>query len=1047
MDRKRTSVAFIVIVALVAATTASLGVLGHASYRPVRDARWQRLRESHAATTEQLSVALALPIWNFEHEQIDRIVESTMRNEAVSAVVVRLADRNHTIHARARDASGKLRVAQGERDIDSEGLTLLTHAITLGNDVLGTVEVLITPRFAEAELAHIRSSIVAIVVIVDAVLVLGLYLLLNELVLEPLRSLERFAAGVRSGSRSSDELGSVRFRGELRGLKDSTEAMISLLDARYADLQKSEQEFRSLFETTPVSLWEEDMSAVRARLDELRAQGVVDLERYLAEHPGVAAECAARIRVLDVNQATLDLHGAREKAELLGNIARTFAPESLVAFHAGLLAMWNGRTRMETDGVVQTLAGEPRRVVVRWSVVPGFERTWARALVCLSDVTERRRAEEALRLSEERFRSAMQHSPVGMGICAPDGRWLEVNPRLCAIVGYERDELLATDFESITHPDDHAADQALGRRLMSREIESGGIEKRYLHRDGRVVWVQVNVSLVWNADGTPRHFVAQIQDITARREAEQALREYQSKLELSMDLAGLAPWELDLESRKVMASESLFRIYRTTAAEQGGLEVEAEAVATKFWGPDAAELFNGELELMQSATDPAFTHQMEHGIVRADGSRGVVALRYSIVKDGAGRTVRAYGVTQDITERKNLEEQMLRMQRVESVGRLANGVAHDLNNILTPILMGSELFSVQGWNADDLHYRDMIRRSAERGADIVRQLLLFSRGVETDRIPTDVRKVLSDTVRMIRDTFPKTIDFQIHVPPDLWLVMGDATQLQQIALNLCVNARDAMGTRGRLEVGAENVVLDADAARARIGAQPGHYVVVNVSDSGCGIPPQILDKIWDPFFTTKPLGHGTGLGLSTVLGISRSHGGFVEVQSEVGRGTQILVYLPALQDRPIAAAETPDAGAEHGHGELILVVDDEEMIRETTRRALELSGYRVVVAANGFDGLASYAARRGEIAAVITDLWMPFLDGISMISELKKLDPGARVIAVSGLAELEQQLSHLRDVVRRFLVKPVPLAELVNAVDQLLGGDGQRARAPSKPAA
>jgi PAS domain S-box-containing protein len=397
------------------------------------------------------------------------------------------------------------------------------------------------------------------------------------------------------------------------------------------------------------------------------------------------------------------------------------------------------------------------------------------------------------------------------------------------------------------------------------------------------------------------------------------------------------------------------------------------------------------------------------------------------------------GALLDVTEKKNLEAQLLRSQRMESVGRLASGIAHDLNNILAPVLMAVPLLRWGQTPEETERTLTSIEESALRGVGIIKQLLTFGRGMQGERVLLQPRHIISDLVRVAQETFPRNIQVHSEVARGLWPITGDATQMHQILLNLAVNARDAMPQGGTLSVNASNTQLDEIYASMNPDAKPGPYVVLQVSDTGVGIPPENLDKIFDPFFTTKELGKGTGLGLSTVLGIAQNHGGFVKISSRIHAGTTFEVYLPAVPDGvapdPPATPET----APRGRGELILVVDDEVTIREVTRRILERFGYRAVTAADGAEALAKFVAQKDEMKLVLTDLMMPIMDGIGLSRTLKRLDARIPILVWSGIGSNDSRRDHeteLRELgVTEVLPKPFTAEKLLNAIRQRLAAN------------
>jgi nitrogen-specific signal transduction histidine kinase len=416
----------------------------------------------------------------------------------------------------------------------------------------------------------------------------------------------------------------------------------------------------------------------------------------------------------------------------------------------------------------------------------------------------------------------------------------------------------------------------------------------------------------------------------------------------------------------------------------------------------------------------------EKEYIRKDGTRVPVIIGAANFEDNPGEGV---CFVLDLTERKKLEQQFHRSQRMESIGTLAGGIAHDLNNVLSPIMMALEVLKMRFPGPENRELLDILRTSAERGADMVRQVLSFARGVEGRRMEVQIRHLVQDMEKIARDTFLKNIKVETNIPRDLWTVMGDPTQLHQVLLNLCVNARDAMPNGGRLTISAKNVNLDAHYASLNPEAKAGPYVFIQVEDNGTGIPPRILEKIFDPFFTTKEVGKGTGLGLSTSLAIVKSHGGFMRADSEVGKGTKFHINLPAQNEVSASASAEIADELPRGHGELILVVDDEASVRLITQQTLEAFGYRVLLAMEGTEAVAIYAMRKAEIAAVLTDMTMPVMDGLATIQVLRKLNPAVRIIAASGLTANSQIASF---GVKHFLPKPYTAETLLKVLKEIL---------------
>jgi signal transduction histidine kinase/DNA-binding response OmpR family regulator len=418
----------------------------------------------------------------------------------------------------------------------------------------------------------------------------------------------------------------------------------------------------------------------------------------------------------------------------------------------------------------------------------------------------------------------------------------------------------------------------------------------------------------------------------------------------------------------------------------------------------------------------------EFRITLPDGDTRWIAVKTSLFHDHEGRPQRMIGIHMDITEKKQFETQFLRAQRLESLGTLASGIAHDLNNVFTPILAIVQLLPLRFPNLNEPTQQMLksLETSAHRGSELVKQILSFARGVEGKRINLQVHHLLLESQAMIEQTFPKSIQIQSDIPSDLWTIAADVTQLHQVFMNLFVNARDAMPNGGTLSITAMNQQLDAQQVRIHPEANAEAYVVVSVTDTGVGIPSEILNRIFDPFFTTKEIGKGTGLGLSAVLGIVKSHGGFVDVHSEFGKGSTFKVYLPASQATDL---DVPDElELLFGHQELILVVDDEMAICQVIKTMLESYDYRVLTAHSGNEAIALFQAHQTDIHSVLLDIMMPGMDGLAILPILQRLKPDIQAIAMSGIYSTEVVVQAEKQGFQRFLPKPFTTKDLLKII-------------------
>lgn len=535
-------------------------------------------------------------------------------------------------------------------------------------------------------------------------------------------------------------------------------------------------------------------------------------------------------------------------------------------------------------------------------------------------------------------------------------------------------------------------------------------------------WVRtIGVPIV--EDGRVVRLCGSIQDITDRKRTQQALIESDDRFRQLTESIREVFWLLDIDTRALLyvspAFESIF-----------GRPVEAvlrnPAVLVDAIHAEDRNRLDGMMNV--NGHDG---REDELRIVRPDGSIRWIRVRIFAVHDRDGQIHRLAGIADDVTERKQLEEQFLQSQRVEALGRLAGGLAHDLNNILMPILTGAEVLKRTVDTPKAQQMIGIIQTSVRRGSDVIRQLLAFARGGEGVRAIVQPRHLIAELVRLMRATLPSDIRISDQAPRDLWNLYADATQIHQILMNLCVNARDAMPSGGQLSLTAANVRLEAKDVEQYPGVRPGDFVRIDVSDTGEGIPHEVLGRVFDPFFTTKAVGKGTGLGLSVVLGIVRAHGGFIRVRSEAGSGSTFEVYLPAAG---AGSAQTPpeeDALEPNAVGESILIVDDEEPIRLSLSGLLEHRGFRVLIAASGREAIT--LALRTGVRLVITDIRMPGMDGITLARTLRAFDPAIRVIGVSGsLQSLDDLPIDSRTLFRELLAKPVDHDTLFAAISRQL---------------
>jgi len=757
----------------------------------------------------------------------------------------------------------------------------------------------------------------------------------------------------------------------------------------------------------------EDITAKRNALEAVRENQRV-LSTLLSNLAGMAYRCRIDEHwTMDfVSDGCFGLTGYKPE-ELLGNKRISYEeithPDDRQRVREEIyLALAPGK-QFDLEYRIITEQGQERWVWERGIGIKSLEGKMLFLEGFITDITQKKQYEEQL----HRIQMAVENASDCIRITEPNGRALFHNRAFREQLGYLPEDLsnLGESASIYVAPEKH---RKIVQALLLGNTWTGDIQIYNAMREVRDFHLRANPIL--DANGKIVALMGVFTDVSERIRAQQKIAEQGALLDRAQDAIIIR----DLHSTITYWNQGAANLYGWQNEEALG-----KPVIGLLYRESASYLNTIQLLLR----DGEWSGEMHH--LTKSGREVIVESRWTLLRDDRGNPQSILTINTDITEKKRLEAQFLRAQRMESIGTLAGGIAHDLNNVLAPIIMSIDLLRMSSKSASDLEILDQIDTSARRGADLVKQVLSFARGVGGRRVIINVTNLIKDVVKISKETFPRSIEIKSKKQDGLHSVIGDPTQLHQVLINLCVNARDALPQGGSLTVSACNMQISDEMAE-RMQAQPGHFVQITVADTGTGIPPEIHDKIFEPFFTTKEIGKGTGLGLSTVLAIVRSHGGFLRVESEVGQGSQFHIYLPYSDQMEEALSSHSKTVVPRGNGETILVVEDEPPVRTLLKSILESHGYQVVIAENGAKGISTYAQSSQDIKAVITDMMMPVMDGPAMIQSLRKISPKLPIIAISGLYETLNIEKATAAGANRFVAKPFAVETILQTLHSVI---------------
>jgi len=836
--------------------------------------------------------------------------------------------------------------------------------------------------------------------------------------------------------------------------------IVDITDRKFAEeaLRESEARYRSLFDESPVSIWEADWSGLKLFVDELRAQGISNLRTHLEENPNIVAEAVSRIKVIDFNNATLQIYRVSSREALLEQMDQ-FLEGTYWDFFPELIATFvEGGTRHVIEGRERALDGSDLIVRIIREIPEGYRDDWARVIEIVEDITERKDAETALRQSEARFRGLFDSAPISI--------WEEDWTKVKALVDELRDQGIGNVARHLgDNPDmqsevqrrikfldfnDAAAElfaasdkEELWQRLedlRSTISWQGAVEAtaafasgatsytrdaQDTNLDGDTIWVHETFKLLGDDPDDWSRVIVTIENITERKTAEDALQKSEAQFRGVIDNSPSAIFLKDLQGRYVLTNR---RFEEWLSLPTG--EILGQTSFAFFPEKDAQYYMELDQDVLQSGE----ATQTELDLPIPDGSsRRLISTKFPVL-DAEGKAIGIGTINTDITELRQTEALLRQAQKMEAIGQLTGGVAHDFNNLLAVILGNLDLLEEHLEGDPEAH--KMLGPSlgaARRGAELTNRLLAFARRQPLEPRSVDLGELIAAMTSVLRRTLGETVEVTTHVSKTLWPTLIDPLQMENALLNLAVNARDAMPGGGRLSIAAANIEIKKRGAAEKEELSPGRYVRLVVSDTGSGMPPEVARQAFEPFFTTKEVGKGSGLGLSMVYGFTKQSGGHCEIESRPGRGTSVTLYLPMAKAKVSARAkpvrEKLDAPAT---SEIVLIVEDDPDVRALTARQVMTLGYQVLEAPDGPEALAILSSNT-TIDLLLTDVMLPNgMTGVELARKATRLHPKLRVLYMSGYSRGALMQTTGYDEKIKLIDKPFTRADLASKMRESL---------------
>ncbi|MFZ7126306.1 MAG: PAS domain S-box protein [Desulfobacterales bacterium] len=784
-------------------------------------------------------------------------------------------------------------------------------------------------------------------------------------------------------------------------------------------LSGSESPYRAAFEIAPAPMWIEDLSQVKAALDRLARSGIGDLAAFIDRNPEFASDCRSKIRILEANTAAVKLLGAASRAEFIENPGKFLPQTSTEALKNELCAIAEGRRAFEIEKPGRTADGSDGRLIVRWAAVSGHEAAMDRMVVTV-DAPEQKRIEGERAGSEKNYRTLVDH--VGEAVVVTqEGKIRFANLAAEKLTGYSLRAMEGLPFDPVVHPEDREMVKDRHQRRTEGEVIPSRYRFRVVHQQGHTRWVEMNAGRIsWN--GRPAVLLV-LMDVTERRQTEEALKQSEEHFRAVFDNAPLGISLADSAGRLLLVNAMTGRRMGYLPEALSGMHMDD--LSHPEDRPTESELIAD----LVAGKRRAYSIQKRYRC--RDGKTIWGNVTAVPIHDREGKVARVLGLIEDVTEKIERERQLRQAQKMEAIGTLAGGIAHDFNNILSAIIGYTDLSLLEA--PQDTQLEDFLKEvqtAGIRGKDLVNQILTFARQADEKPKPIKVGIIAKEVLKFIRSSIPSSIEVRQRIESEA-LVLADPTQIHQVFMNLCTNAAHAMEKEGGvLEIAVSDVEVEQTIVKPHAKVSPGRYLRITVSDTGTGIPEEHLNYIFEPYFSTKRPGEGTGLGLAVVHGIVQNCGGQISVESQWGSGTVFTIYLPLtpkLVREEAEYAEVLPMGTER-----ILFVDDELPITRMVTQMLERLGYQVATRTGSVEALELFKAKPDDFDLVITDMTMPNMSGEALARELLRRRPGLPVVLCTGYSNRMTEARAAELGISALVMKPITQKDLALIVRKVL---------------